>query len=201
MAIRLEFINIIVPRGTVARLADLPAWMATMNPNGGSFLETCWYDAHLFREGAMNRGDAEDIVEVWRERGLTPLARRAGQDCWKDLCVALSGRGPTLPCDWLEYDAGQNCVWLKGTSPGEVVGGTEQSQEFRARLEVCEALAEAAYTAMYDSRTPKDEFEDACEAFAEATALARFLHRLEDMERFTARRAHVEAVYRSQFRM
>ena len=201
MAIRLEFINIIVPRATLARATELPAWMATLNPDGGNLFETCWYDSHLFREGAMNQWDSGDIVEQWRERGLTPLDRRAEGEHWKDLCVVLSGRGPTLPCDWLDYDVERNCVWLRGTSPDEVVGGTGQAQEYRARLEVCEALAEAAYTAMYDSRTPKDEFEDACEAFAEAAELARFLHRCEDAERFTARRAHVEAVYRSQFRM
>ncbi len=200
MAIRLEYISVIVRRTTLARLPDLPAWMADLNPDGGICLAVCWYDAHLFREGAMNWSDAGDLIEAWRERGLTPTAHGPEGECWQDLCVALSGRGPTLPCEWLEYDAGNNSVWLRGAPPAALVGGTVHAQELQARLEICEALAEAAYTAMYDSHTPKDEFEDSCQGFAEASALARFLHRTADAERLATRRAHVEAVYRSQFR-
>ena len=49
MAIRLEYISVIVRRTTLAQLPDLPVWMADLNPDGGICLAVCWDDAHLFR--------------------------------------------------------------------------------------------------------------------------------------------------------
>jgi 7,8-dihydro-6-hydroxymethylpterin-pyrophosphokinase len=73
----------------------------------------------------------------------------------------------------------------------------------RSELARHEALAEAAYSAMYE--TPplgrvKDSFEDACMHFQCAIEEAQRLGLAEDAARLSKRLAHVRAVYNSQFR-
>jgi hypothetical protein len=36
--------------------------------------------------------------------------------------VVDSFDGPTLACDWIEYDKKDYCVYLKGTPKGEIIG-------------------------------------------------------------------------------
>ena len=38
------------------------------------------------------------------------------------MCVVNSGHGPSYPCEWIEYDAKRNIVWLKGHDEGEAAG-------------------------------------------------------------------------------
>lgn len=66
----------------------------------------------------------------------------------------------------------------------------------------CEALAEKAYSDMYDAapHNVKDCYEDARRGFAEAIRIARLLERMEDVARLDARIRHLDAVYNSQFR-
>jgi len=67
-------------------------------------------------------------------------------------------------------------------------------------LERLEALAERSYTAMYDARRPKDEYEDACINFQRAIDEARRLGLEDEAARLTRRLDHVRAIYGSQFR-
>ncbi|MGA2125433.1 MAG: hypothetical protein ABSG76_04685 [Xanthobacteraceae bacterium] len=67
-------------------------------------------------------------------------------------------------------------------------------------LERLEALAERFYTAMYDARRPKDDYEDACIHFQRAIDEARRLGLEDEAARLTRRLHHVSAVYGSQFR-
>ena len=73
----------------------------------------------------------------------------------------------------------------------------EKNADELARLET---LAEQFYTAMYDARRPKDDYDDACLNFHLAIEEAKRLGLAEDIERLTRRRDHVRAVYNSQFR-
>jgi hypothetical protein len=59
---------------------------------------------------------------------------------------------------------------------------------------------ERAYTAMYDARRPKDDYEDACVAFGRAVDLARSLNLPEEADRLQKRLDGIMAVYNSQFR-
>jgi len=70
------------------------------------------------------------------------------------------------------------------------------------RIEIAklEALAEAAYDRMYDASRPKDAYEEACEYFNDAIELARSVGLEDEAARLSARKAHVTAVYNSQFR-
>ncbi len=67
------------------------------------------------------------------------------------------------------------------------------------RLKELEALAEAAYEEMYDSRYPTGCYSRAKEAFYDAIALADRLGRREDVKRLEKRLQHVKDVFRHQF--
>ena len=205
MAIKLQFDTIIVPRSHFARCRDLPAFLNELRPDGGIVFETDWYDRYLWCETAMSQ--SHDIVAQWEERGLAsgmpPAAEKPAEGvrrAWKDLCVAASRRGPYGICDWLEFDPADNCVWLKGTEKGPVVGGRDQFQQETERLAALRDKAEHHYTAMYDASYPKDDFEDASAALSQAIGVAAFLHRPDLEEELAQRQAHIAAVYNAQFR-
>jgi hypothetical protein len=121
MAIRLQFINLIVPVANLERAFSAQGGFAGFlsgQPDG-----MLWHDAHLCRvEGAMNWPDVDEMVARWEALGLQGLVGVAPRQWWKDFAICASGRGATFPCDWLEYDAAGNCVYLAGTAKGEVLG-------------------------------------------------------------------------------
>ena len=53
----------------------------------------------------MNAFDMQCLIEKWEQFGLKGIIETDGQKKWKDFCVVqnLLG-GPTLPCDWIEFD-------------------------------------------------------------------------------------------------
>jgi hypothetical protein len=65
-----------------------------------------------------------------------------------------------------------------------------------------EALAEQAYSTMYDTRdhNVKDCFDDALYNLGRAVDIARMRGLDVDVARLTKRRDHIQAVYNSQFR-
>jgi len=65
-----------------------------------------------------------------------------------------------------------------------------------------EALAEAAYSAMYDVRAHgvKDCYDDALYNLGRALDIAQMRGLKSELERLTKRQAHIMAVYNSQFR-
>ena len=60
------------------------------------------------------RGDYQ-----WRSLGFeTHRVENGVPTEWLDVCVFESMMGgPTLKCDWLEFDAQNNTAYLKGTLP------------------------------------------------------------------------------------
>jgi hypothetical protein len=180
--------SLLVPRARLARLRDLPPFFGELNKDGGIFLEVDWYDAHLWCETTMD--DPADMIEAWQARGLERT----------EICLAASGRGPERGCDWLEYDAAGNCVWLKGEARGTVIGGAEQLKERTAAVKTLEELAERAYSQMYEATRPHDDYEDACLGLMHAIDAARFVHRADEVARLEKRLANIRGVYNSQFR-
>src|SRR5579859_4876937 len=124
MAVRLQFINLIIPAATLERvLTPEDSVFAALLRGQAPLPEMMWCDAHLCRvEGAMNWPDVDEMVDRWEARGLQGLVGLSPQQWWKDFAICASGRGPTFPCDWLVYDAAENCVSLAGTPKGEVLG-------------------------------------------------------------------------------
>jgi len=85
--------------------------------------------------------------------------------------------------------------------PGETAeaASDESSGPDEARLKALEAIAEAAYSEMYDSSYPTGRYSDAKEAFYDAIALATKLGRRKDVERLEKRLEHIKNVFRHQF--
>ena len=125
MAVRCECIDVIIPIANIDRV--YPGGFAAFKRENTPLLGgTLWHDNYLFRDGAMSPSDARAIVDSWRRRGLEPTAMQGSRQVWNDLCVVERTRGgPTLPCDWLEFNAALDCVQLKG-APVEPVVGREQ---------------------------------------------------------------------------
>ncbi len=197
MALRLQFFTLVIPRDRLKACQDLPPYLASMHPDGGFFFGTSWYDAHLWCDTAMNGLDIDDQIEAWEARGLR-VKDELGQ--WADLCLCASQRGPMGVCPWLHFDASKNAVWLEGADPGPVMGGLDHAEALQSDLLRFERDGEASYAAMYESRRPKDDYEDACLALSRAVDVARFLHRMEDAERLNARLTHIQSVYDHQMR-
>jgi hypothetical protein len=124
MAIRLQFINLVIPVATLERvLSEQGGFQGFLNTHGPSLGEMIWHDPYLCRvDGAMNWPDVEEMVARWEARGMQGLVGAAPQQWWKDFAICASRRGATFPCDWLQFDATENCVWLAGTDKGEVQG-------------------------------------------------------------------------------
>jgi hypothetical protein len=130
MAITCEFIDIIVPIEKID--AKYPGgFSAFKRANESLFGGRLWHDDHLFRDGAMSPQDAAEEVRFWEGFGLTGIASAEdGEKHWQDICVVESMfRGPTLPCDWIEFDREQRCVWLRGHERGEICGRWTFSDE------------------------------------------------------------------------
>jgi len=120
MAIRCEFIDIVIPIANIDRVYP-GGFDAFKHENAKLFGGRLWHDDHLFRDGAMSPMDATQCVKFWERHGLKPMETRNGKQVWMGLCVVMFG-GPTLPCDWLEFDRDRACVYLKGMLSEPVVG-------------------------------------------------------------------------------
>lgn len=125
MAVALEFIDFIVPVSLV-KTKYPGGWEAFLDDYGYAIGRRVWFDDHLVRDGAMNPQDIKALVDEWSAKGFEPMGQRDGKPYWKDCCVVehMFG-GPTLPCDWLEFDP-KGVAYLKGTEPGSVVGPAER---------------------------------------------------------------------------
>ena len=75
------------------------------------------------------------------------------------------------------------------------------SDEEEGRQEVAryEALAEAAYSEMYETRSPAGSFSELKECFAMAIGAAERAGLHDEAKRLKARLDHCRKVYRSQF--
>lgn len=195
MALRLQFLSLVVPRAAFARCRGLPSYFLELRPSGGILFETTWYDTHLWCETFMD--GAEEAVATWEARGL----RAAGTEgTWMDLCLATAQQGPLGPCPWLSYHPDTQSLSLSGSVPGPVIGGIDHLRSLQVKLAQAEAAGEAAYDRMYGGRRPKDEYEEASLALSQAADLAAFLHQPGEVGRIQARLEHMRSVYQSQFR-
>src|SRR5690606_33369230 len=122
MAIALAFIDFIVP---IAAIRDkFPGgWTQCLKDHKASIGGRVWYDAHLFRDGAMSPRDIESLVRRWASLSFEPTERRDERQIWKDFCVVESMRGgSTLACEWLGIGSDGRSAYLKGPDPGQLAG-------------------------------------------------------------------------------
>lgn len=129
MSIATEFINFIVPIKTIQEKYP-GGWGQCLKDHQHLIGGRVWYDEHLFRDGAMSSMDIERLVERWEAMGFEGIAENENRECWKDICVFEMG-GPTLQCDWIDFDVETRTVFLKGTEPGDIAyrGTFEQASK------------------------------------------------------------------------
>lgn len=137
MAIALEFINLIIPLEHVRRATGPRAKviLSQIQSGGGSIGPVEWHDDHLYVDASMGDYNVEDWVAEWEAMGLRATEILGGEKIWKDICVVKTNAGPTMPCEWLEYDHQNNCVSLRGQPRGLLVGrqGVSQFRQDRHR--------------------------------------------------------------------
>ena len=121
MAITTEFIDFIVPIHII-RDKYPGGWEQCLEDHQHLIHGRVWFDAYLFRDGAMGPGDIENLVEHWSQLGFECYREIDGKRYWQDVCVheAMFG-GATMPCDWLGFDPKTRSVYLVGTELGELV--------------------------------------------------------------------------------
>ena len=117
MAVRLFFINVIVPIRILEKKCK-----GGFNGFLKTFKRIKWQDEHLFVTGAMNSMDIEDIVKEFEGLGLVATEKRDGIRYWKDLCVTEALFGPTARCEWLRlgHDKGP-IAWHKEDKQGATI--------------------------------------------------------------------------------
>ena len=114
MAIECEFFNIIIPISNIDRVYE-----GGFKKFKSDYIEAFGYnryrhDEYLFRDGAMNSMDIQMLVDHWEELGLKGAIQVGGNWKWKDFCIVESMLGgPTLPCDWIKFDAETMSVYYK----------------------------------------------------------------------------------------
>ena len=123
MAVAQEFIDFFVPIERI-RQKYPGGWEQCIRDHGTALGGRIWHDEHLFRDGAMSPADAQGIVSHWQGLGFNTHREQDGRPVeWLDVCISeRTFGGPTLPCDWIEYDASTGGAYLKGTEPGALVG-------------------------------------------------------------------------------
>jgi hypothetical protein len=122
MAIRLEFIDLVVPVHLIEE--KYPGGIAQcIADHQRQIGRRVWHDGQLFRDGGLDGKSVRQLVAGWQVLGFEPLQWVGGTLQWKDVCVVESATvGPTAPCDWIQVDRQARIAWLKGVKPGDVVG-------------------------------------------------------------------------------
>lgn len=124
MAIIVRFLGVVIPIKNIEKCKAVGGFKGILEKEKDWVGKKVLYDEHLYKDGAMSPDDIEYIVKFWEKQGLTPFENKNGKKQWKDLCVVDAICGPTLPCEWLKYEAydgGGLCVWMKGKYMGRVI--------------------------------------------------------------------------------
>lgn len=129
MSIETVFIDFIVPI-QIIRDKYPGGWEQCLKDHANLIGGRVWYDEYLFHDGAMNPRDIASLVEAWQEMGFECYRDVDGKKHWQDVCVyeGMFG-GPTMPCDWIDFDRKNRIAFLKGTEPGEIACRGSNIQE------------------------------------------------------------------------
>jgi hypothetical protein len=126
MAIRLEFIDVVVPVRVIEQ--KYPGGLAQcLRDLGPTLGRRVWHDGYLLRDGAMDPQVARERAEGWQLLGLEPLQWVDGVLHWKDLCVVDAGM-PTVPCEWIVCDPVARTASLRGAPPVGIAGRGDPDQ-------------------------------------------------------------------------
>ena len=104
MSIKCEYIDFIIPIENI-NMVYPGGFEKFKSDNIENFKGRMWHDDKLFRDGAMNSYDIQQLFDYWTKLGLKGVFDEYGEKSWEDFCVVESMMGgPTLPCYWLTFD-------------------------------------------------------------------------------------------------
>lgn len=122
MAIRLEFLNLIVPVHVIDRKYP-GGWKQCRTDHGleeqPSSFGACWHDGLLFRDGAMSPFDMAMLKAKWEAIGFKAIRCRRGRSVVADFCVYPSPASPASPvpaCTWLSIDTSVAMASFRGSA-------------------------------------------------------------------------------------
>jgi hypothetical protein len=107
MPVSLECLSIIIPIAKLNAIHESEAETLMEQSPGGE------HDGDLVRISTMNQIDAMLILDSLKKKGLRPTRRKQGVEHWEDLCIVDRFSGPTLPCEWLDWDREKGIAWMK----------------------------------------------------------------------------------------
>lgn len=121
MAVGCVFYDIVIPISNIDKVYE-GGFEKFKADNRSKFGKEFWHDDYLFIDGSMEPDEIEKVAETWEKRGLKGIEVINHKPYYKDFCIVDSMRGgPTLACEWLEFDAETQSVWLKGAPKGILV--------------------------------------------------------------------------------
>lgn len=119
MAVAIWAFTVVVPIRAIEQ-AYRGGFQAWIEEAGSAIGHRVWLDNRLTAVSHFDPEQAGDAIQYWREMGFVS---RSGGDANALLCALVDsqlGLAPTPDCDWLEYDPGFPCVWMKGEARGRV---------------------------------------------------------------------------------
>ena len=132
MAVRLEYISLIVPIEKIEE--HYPGGFSQYKIDmRNSIGHRIWYDEYIVRDGAMNEYGIGRLINDWESFGLEGAVKEDGKELWKDLCVVDQFMGATLPCDWLKFE-GDSVSHIKDNSK-KVIDRDDMSKHFKTASE------------------------------------------------------------------
>jgi len=128
MAIKVIYFSVVIPLANVEKCKAIGGVKGILEKQKDWVGKRVLVDDYLYKDGAMAPYGIELIGNFWKDQGLILTELKDGKEVWKDLCVVDMMSGPTLPCDWLEFDRSNYpdppIVWMKGKPKGEIVWRT-----------------------------------------------------------------------------
>lgn len=121
MAIKLEFLNLVVPRQRIEKVYPT-GWSGCLSDHAKSIGRTIWYDDHLFRAGAMDPEMMDNLIAKWTRLGFKATEVTDEKTEWLELCVVNSLGFSQHQCRWLVVDGAERIAWLHGTERGDIAG-------------------------------------------------------------------------------
>ena len=112
MSVPIEFFNLVILRSALDTKYEggSAAFIDGHGPFDGHVRA---YDADLVKFGAMNPSDMLSRTKYVESLGLVGVIKQGDIESWGDFCVMDELMGPTLPCEWIEYDRENRSAALK----------------------------------------------------------------------------------------
>jgi hypothetical protein len=105
----IEFLNLIIKRSALDHIyaGGSAAFIKEHEPFDGRVNA---YDEHLVKFGVTDSADIRKIALDMDAIGLVGVSHTNDEPEWADYCVIDELMGPTLQCDWIQYDTKSRSV-------------------------------------------------------------------------------------------